>query len=371
VVSVAAAAVGLILGYRSGIDMANAAVKTQFIPGVAVTGFIAMALIAAWVPQAPKGPWQALRQVAGGVLAAAGMIFLSNLLLGGPAPVVRSIGMPDDEKLTLMIKSKHLTLPALIGLFLGATGWGAAHAFTPGHGKAIVGAYLVGARATGWHAIYLGLTVTATHTLGIFALGVVTLFASKYVVAEDLYPWLGAISGFLVLTIGVNIMIGRWKLWRAGDGLQDHHHHHDHDHDHNHHHVHHHDHDHGHGHDHNDSQGHSHLPPGADGTPVTWKSLLVLGISGGLLPCPAALVLLLAAVSQQRTALGLALVVAFSLGLAGVLTAVGLLFVKGGRLFDRSPRTSALARILPIISSLAIALLGLFITIQSASQISF
>ncbi len=364
-VTATAWAVGLILGYRSGIDMTNAGVKMQFIPGVALTGFIVMALVTAWVPKADKGLWQTLRQIAGVAFAAGGMIFLSLLLFGGSEPVVRSIGMPDDQKLTLMLQSKHLTLPVLFGLFIGAIGWGAAHSLTPGHGKAIVGAYLVGARATGWHAVYLGLTVTATHTLGIFVLGLVTLFASKYIVAEDLYPWLGAISGLLVLTIGLNMMIRRWQNWRVGDVLHEHHHHGgDHDHDNDCEHVYHHD----HGHDH----GHGHLPPGADGTPVTWKSLLALGISGGLLPCPSALVLLLAAVSQHRIALGLALVVAFSLGLAGVLTAVGLLFVKGGRLFESYPtRISSLAGFLPLVSSLAIAVLGAVIIIQSASEISF
>ena len=82
---------------------------------------------------------------------------------------------------------------------MGLPDGGAAHALTPGHGKAIVGAYLVGARSTPWQAVYLGLTVTATHTLGVFTLGLVTLFASKYLVAEDLYPWIGAVSGFMVL----------------------------------------------------------------------------------------------------------------------------------------------------------------------------
>ncbi|MCP4693484.1 MAG: ABC transporter permease, partial [Desulfobacterales bacterium] len=133
-------------------------------------------------------------------------------------------------------------------------------------------------------------------------------------------------------------------------------------HQHEHQHEHGHDHDHGHG-------GHTHLPPGADGAPVTWRSLLGLGISGGLLPCPAALVLLLAAVSLQRTGLGLALVFAFSLGLAGVLTTVGLLFVKGGRLIERSPRATVMTRFLPVISSLAIAVIGVIITARSVLRI--
>ncbi|MCP4623828.1 MAG: ABC transporter permease, partial [bacterium] len=262
---------------------------------------------------------------------------------------------------------------------LGAAGWGGAHALTPGHGKAIVGAYLVGARSTPWQAVYLGLTVTATHTLGVFTLGLITLFASKYLVAEDLYPWLGAVSGFMVLAIGAFLLVKRWKDWRSVTNAHEHQlnnygHEHNHDHDHSHDHIHDHAHDddlhHDH-HDHDHDHGHTHLPPGADGASITWRSLLGLGISGGLLPCPAALVLLLAAVSLQRTGLGLALVIAFSLGLAGVLTAVGLLFVKGGQLINRVPRATAMARFLPVLSSLAIAVIGAVVTAQSMSKISF
>ena len=116
---------------------------------------------------------------------------------------------------------------------------------------------------------------------------------------------------------------------------------------------------------------HSHLPPGADGAPVTWKSLLGLGISGGLLPCPAALVLLLAAVSLNRTAFGIALVVAFSIGLAGVLTAVGLLFVKSGRIAARVPRMAIAFRYLPIVSALLILVIGIWLTVEAAMQIRF
>jgi len=345
---------GLLLGYRSGIDMAAAGVGMQFIPGVALTGFIAITLIAAWVPQADTGWQRTLRQAAGGVVAVAGLVFLGNFLFGGSEPVARTISMPSDENLVRMLQQERLPLLVVISLFFGAAGWGAAHAFTPGHGKAIVGAYLVGARARARHALYLGLTVTATHTLGVFALGLVTFFASRYVAAEDLYPWLGTISGLLVFAVGAHMLIQRWNVWREA-ATHEHHHTHEHAHDHHHHHRH----------------DHTHLPPGAGGAPVTWKSLLALGVSGGLLPCPAALVLLLAAISQQRIALGLALVVAFSLGLAGVLTVVGLLFVKGGRVFEQSAKTRALTRFLPVVSSLAVSILGALITLQSAWKITF
>ena len=107
------------------------------------------------------------------------------------------------------------------------------------------------------------------------------------------------------------------------------------------------------------------MPTGTDGSPVTWKSLLGLGIAGGLIPCPSALVLLLAAISLQRIGFGLLLVVAFSLGLASILTVVGLLFVKGKRVLDSAPRMMALGRILPALSSLLIVIIGAGILLRA------
>lgn len=159
----------------------------------------------------------------------------------------------------------------------------------------------------------------------------------------------------------------------------DHHHHHDHDHhevDHHHAHSHTHDDHDGRGHhhvpdnhDHGHSHGHSHLPPSADGSPVTWRSLLLLGVSGGLLPCPSALVLLLAAVSMNRTGFGMALVVAFSFGLAAVLTVVGLLFVKGSTVVQRVPRLTAWQQYLPVASAMAITGLGVLLMAEAAMSL--
>jgi nickel/cobalt transporter (NicO) family protein len=120
---------------------------------------------------------------------------------------------------------------------------------------------------------------------------------------------------------------------------------------------------------HDHEHGHSHLPPGANGSPVTWRSLLGLGVSGGLLPCPSALVLLLTAVSLNRAALGMVLVVAFSLGLAGVLTSVGLLFVKGSRLLQQLPRLGTWGRLLPVASALVIMMIGIWLTAEAVSRI--
>lgn len=240
---------------------------------------------------------------------------------------------------------------ALLGLLMAAA-LGSLHALSPGHGKAVVGAYLVGSRGTARHAAFLGLTVTITHTLGVFALGVITLFASQYMVPEQLYPVLSVISGAIVLFIGLSLFVRRLR------GAFN-----NHDHMHSHEHGEHADSAHTHSHDglaehSHDGKAHSHLPPGADGSRVTWRSLLALGISGGLLPCPSALVVLLSAISLHRVGYGLILVVAFSVGLAATLTAVGLAFVYLGRFMKNRISGNRLIRVLPTASAFIIACAG-------------
>jgi ABC-type nickel/cobalt efflux system permease component RcnA len=313
------------------------------------------------------------------------------------------------DQFASLIASKELT-PAVIALaLLLALLLGAGHALTPGHGKTIVAAYLVGARGTARHAIFLGITTTVTHTAGVFAIGFVTLWISNYILPEQLYPWLEFISGVLVVGIGVVLFRGRLASMlrrrttdharrttddgrsMAGDHGHDHSHGHDHDHghshDHDHDHSHSHDHDHGHsdahghshdhdhghnhahGHDHDHGpHGHSHMPPGADGGPVTWRGLLALGISGGLLPCPSALVVLLSAIALHRVAFGMLLIVAFSIGLAGVLTGIGLLLVYARRLFERFPTDGRLLRALPVASAAFVTLAGVAIAAGALVQ---
>jgi ABC-type nickel/cobalt efflux system permease component RcnA/hydrogenase/urease accessory protein HupE len=402
---------GLILGYRSGMDMAAAKVAVQFIPGVALTGLILVTLIAAWFPAVSSRTGQALIGMAGTGFALVGMVLLIQLYTGTGPLSARAAWMPRQEDLLAMLGSGDLSASLIAATLLAAMVWGAGHALTPGHGKAIVGAYLIGSRSTPWHAVYLGLTVTLTHTFGVLALGLVALFASRYVLPEQLYPWLGAVSGLIVAGMGlfmlrqrVRPLMARYISHRRGhhdhghddlrttghshEHIHGHHqgdyiHGHDHEHPHPHdddglrdHTHHHHDSDrHGHdhlqtnGHSHEHGPGHSHLPPGADGSPVTWRSLLLLGISGGLLPCPSALVLLLAAVSMNRAAFGMALVVVFSLGLAAVLTVVGLLFVKGSRIARQVPRLTAWGRYLPVASALVITVLGVVLTAGAAMSL--
>jgi ABC-type nickel/cobalt efflux system permease component RcnA len=187
-----------------------------------------------------------------------------------------------------------------------------------------------------------------------------TLFASQFILPEQLFPWLGVASGALVVTIGLSLF--RTRLL----GLIQPDHHHDHDHDHSHSHAE--DRYHEGEHAHNLAHTHSHLPPGADGAPITLRSLLALGISGGLLPCPSALVVMLSAIAFQRIGFGLVLIMAFSLGLASVLTAIGILFVHAGRLFGRMPLGGRLVQAVPVVSALFITAAGVLITYEALIQ---
>jgi hypothetical protein len=119
----------------------------------------------------------------------------------------------------------------LLVLLLTAFAWGMLHALSPGHGKAMVAAYLVGTRGTARHAIALGLTVTVTHTIGVFALGLVTLSLSQYVLPEELYPWLNLASGLLIVLVGIGVLRARVRAART---RHEHHHHHHKRHEHHH-----------------------------------------------------------------------------------------------------------------------------------------
>jgi nickel/cobalt transporter (NicO) family protein len=248
---------------------------------------------------------------------------------------------------------------------LGALLLGAVHALSPGHGKTIVGAYLIGSRGTPRHAVFLGVTVTVTHTLGVFALGFATLYASRFIVPERLFPILSLVSALLVLGMGVTLLLQRGRSARealstAASGfptfqsivpmasgttrnfvlapnaqlldptL----------------------------HSHGGGPMHSHLPPGGSGERITWRSLLALGISGGLVPCPSAMVLLLAAVALNKTAYGMLLVAVFSVGLAITLTVVGLAFLYARNRFAQPGESSRWTQLMPVLSAATITVLG-------------
>ena len=226
----------------------------------------------------------------------------------------------------------------LVVLLLSAFTWGALHALSPGHGKAMVAAYLVGTRGTPRHAVALGATVTVTHTIGVFALGAVTLLLSQYVLPEQLYPWLNLASGALVLVVGGAVLRSRLRRHR-----HDNHHHHHHEHG-----------------------GHSHAPPET----FSWRGLVAMGAAAGIIPCPSALVVLLGAVAQGEIALGMLLIVAFSLGLAATLTALGLAVVYAGKALTRAPIPARVTLALPTVSALLIVAVGIVLTVQAVPQVA-
>lgn len=372
----------------------------------------------------------------------------------------------------------------IVGAFL----WGAAHAMSPGHGKTLVGAYLMGEKATARHALFLGLTTTITHTLGVFTLGGITLLASKAFLPEQLFPWMSLVSGLLVVAIGTNLLIKRLQKpthfphgqllknpreqnysYHLSDRLinhpinhyySDHHDHENDDQGHNYHshnhldlhshrnthpdintdsnpnshsnttihtpsdsshnhsnasHIHathshsshshasdghgshshasdnhgshshgshthgshtHASHTHAHTHTHG-SHSHSHLPP--EDLAIGWRSLMALGISGGLIPCPSALFLLLSSIALGQVGYGLVLVLAFSLGLASLLTGLGLLLIYSKQLFIKlsiekwiEKKASGLGwimQLIPIGTAMIITFIGLVLSVQSLSEI--
>jgi nickel/cobalt transporter (NicO) family protein len=259
-----------------------------------------------------------------------------------PGSPPRLVAAPEGELrgaggFEALVARGDLSVGAVLLSLLIAMFWGAAHALTPGHGKAMVAAYLVGTKGTPRDAFLLGATVTVAHTAGVFAIGIVTLALSRFVVPERLYPWLTLVSGVLVVAVGAAVLRERLRArGRAGHGHGDHHHDHEHDHDHDHHHDH-----------------------------LTSKGILGVGVAAGLLPCPSALVVLLSAIALHRVGLGLGLIVAFSVGLAATITAIGLVAVLARQAFGRLSLNGSLVRALPSVSAGLILAVGLVITARA------
>jgi nickel/cobalt exporter len=293
------------------------------------------------------------------------------------------------DYLSRLVSMKEIPLTWLLAGLVVAFAFGAAHALTPGHGKTIVAAYLVGSRGSLKHAVFLGAMVTFTHTISVFLLGLGVLFLSNIVKPEKITPVLGAISGLSIVAVGASLFYKRFKKLKASSvPSHDHHHHHNHDHSHSHDHAHehahahvhehshvhghshahphshahehqHHEHDPHHDHDHG-PHGHSHVPEGD----ITLGSLIALGASGGLVPCPSALVLLLASISFGHVGAGLILLVAFSLGLAGVLMAIGMMVLYAKSWLPDPGKTSRhpAFRLIPVLSAAVIVCIGLLMT---------
>ena len=217
---------------------------------------------------------------------------------------------------------------------------GALHALGPGHGKTVMAAYLVGTAGRARHALAVGAAVSLMHTASVIGLCLVTLWAQRVFTPEAVYPWLSLISGVVVLGLGIYLFSTRWRGRRG--------------------HVHSHD---GHTHSHG-GHDHSHGPAAHSHALVSWRGLGALALSGGLLPSPAALVVLLGAVALHRVAFGLLLVLSFSVGLAGALTLVGILVLRAKEFTARRFARSASA--MPFLSAGAILAMGLFLTTRAA-----
>ena len=277
------------------------------------------------------------------LLAKAPNVVKATIHVGTAATTLTSpISTPSSEEsastsardpLSQLLTQDALPLRAVLIGIVVAFSLGALHALSPGHGKTVVASFLVGARGTARHAVFLGAVVTFTHTIGVFLLGLVVLFLSNSIVPEQIYPWIGFVSGLTILGVGVNVF--RQRLSHLT-------------------------HEHG-------PNGHSHEIP----SEITFRNLLALGFSGGIVPCPSALVVLLSAIALHHVGTGLLFIVAFSLGLASVLVAIGILVVRASRLLSKFDSNRSAIRFVPLASAAIISVLGLGMAVQAVSGAGF
>lgn len=220
-----------------------------------------------------------------------------------------------------------------------------------------MGAYLVAARGGVRHAFLLGVVVTITHTIVIFLLAVTALWAASSHSSDQVARWLEVASAVLVIAVGVWMTLTAFGLIRRRPGTISHPHGHDHPHG-------------PHAHDHADQghdDGHTHhhavrSPEGRN--PLGFWTLLGVGASGGLVPCPAALTALLAAVHLGRPALGAMVVGAMSVGIAVTLIGIGIMFVQAGRMASRVFGSRGIAVYVPRASAVVILLLGVSLLVR-------
>ena len=235
----------------------------------------------------------------------------------------------------------------LLGMVV-AVAFGAWHALLPGHGKTLMAAYMVGSKARKRQAISVGTAVAVMHTASVLALGLLVLSLERTFRPESLYPWLGLVSGLVALALGVYLLISRLSVWGSKG-----HDHADHDHDHEQ------------AHDHGLGR-HSHALP--EGAPLSPRGLIALALAGGILPAPSALLVMLGAINAHRVGYGLALVLAFSIGLATALIVIGMGALKARDLMQQR-LSSTMGRLVPVLSAVAIVAVGVFLTARGISQI--
>lgn len=299
-----------------------------------------------------------------------------DLLGNGRDPVSRLVAV-GDEQLQAYLGARELTpLVGVVAVVLSGL-LGAGHAMLPGHGKAVMAAYLAGRRGRRRDALVVGATVTLTHTVGVLVLGLV-LTAASSIAGEGVLRYLGLISGLVIVVVGVVLVRDAWRGRAvsssvteiavpalAGTGssgatalTQDGGHGHEHGHGHGP--------QDGHGHDPQDGQGHGHGHSHAPADGMGRRSLIGIGVAGGLVPSPSALVVLLGAIALGRTVFGVLLVLAYGLGMAATLTAVGLLLVAGVARLERVEGAGRRARTvvglrawLPLVTATLVLVVGL------------
>ncbi len=230
---------------------------------------------------------------------------------------------------------------------------GALHALEPGHAKTMMAGFIVARHGTPRQAGLLGLSAAVAQSLVVWCLALLGLWLGDMLIAERALPWLQTGGGLAVLGIALWMAL-RLHAERMGcDHGHDHHHHHDHGHDH-------------HAHDHPHGRGHHHHAPRASG-PATPREIIAVGFSGGLVPCPAAVPVLIMSLQAGAAAVGVVTVAAFSLGLAAILVGVGLAAALG---LSRVGQDSGLARALPWISVAVIALAGCYALAKGLSHLA-
>jgi nickel/cobalt exporter len=236
-----------------------------------------------------------------------------------------SRSLPTDAPLADLAASPRITPVVVLVALLGAAGLGALHALSPGHGKTITAAYLAGSGAGARQAIRLGVAVSLMHTVSVAVVGVLILLAERTFPAEVVYSWLGLLAGVAATSLGGWLLVTRlWSPARASE----------------------------------------HLHPHA---PLSRPTLTALAASGGLLPSPSALIVLVASVSLGRVLLGVGLIVAFSLGLAGALASIGMLAVRVRDVLLRRYWFRA-AKVLPVVSAAAVLLVGVFLVTKAVIE---
>ncbi len=256
-----------------------------------------------------------------------------------------------------VLYSEQLSLPVLLLVLAVAFTLGAIHSLGPGHGKSLMAAYLVGSTGKIRDAVMLALTITISHVFSVIVVGLLALWLTDFFFPENIARWLGLFSGIAIIAIGVWLFITRYKTFRNKTV-----------HEHNHDHIKEHDHVHppketSPSHSNHETHKHTHHHNFYNPNSSIWSNI-ALGISGGIIPCPKAIVILLLAISVHKIALGILIVLFFSLGIAVVLMALGIIMVKAGYLLKGRFEGNKV-QLIPIIGALVVIGLGIFLVIRT------